>query len=409
MFGRIETLQREASGPSADGLVRNKTLHTFVCSVFSSGGRCSKSLPPVASCVISLPEFCLFMPARTFLAAVALLAASALAPRSVVASPNDLTIVLRDESMLHAMGSAFVQPFTVLTGTPVQQQLWEGGIDTLRTQAKATDDTWDLVLVDADELAAGCTEGLFEKLDWSAIGGKDHYVPAAVSDCGAGALIVTTVLAWDKDKLPVAPSWADFWDVAKYPGKRGLRKGVRGNLEFALMADGVAPADVYKTLSSSEGLDRGFRKLDQLRPYIVWWSTEAEAAHILASGDVLMTSAPSGQIATMAAHDHKNFGLQFTASLSEIQSWAIMKGSPATRMAQQFLYFTGMLAVERRLLQQNGDAGLAKGLNEGLSPELAAISPGNPANLAAGLKIDAAFWRDNLPKLRQRFEAWQGH
>ena len=176
-----------------------------------------------------------------------------------------------------------------------------------------------------------------------------------------GAVIVDTVLAWDKDKLPVAPTWSDFWDVAKYPGKRGLRKGVRGNLEFALMADGVAPADVYKTLSTSDGVDRAFRKLDQLKPYIQWWSAETEAAHILASGDVLMTSAPSGQIATAAEQEHRNFGLQFGASLFELQSWAIMKGSPSLRMAQQFLYFTGMPAVEQRLLQHSGDAGAGKG------------------------------------------------
>ena len=349
------------------------------------------------------------MPARSLLAAVALLAAPALASPSAFASPNDLTIVTRDDSLQRAIQSAYVQPFTAVTGAPVQQEIWEGGIDTLRTRGKVTDDPWDLVLVDADELSTGCGEGLFEKLDWSAIGGKDHYLPQAVSDCGLGAVVVNTVLAWDKDKLPGIPSWSDFWDVAKYPGKRGLRKGVRGNLEFALMADGVAPADVYKTLSTSDGVDRGFRKLDQLKPYIEWWSTETEAAHILASGDVLMTSAPSGQIAVMAQQEHKNFGLQFNASLFEVQSWVIMKGSPSLKMAQQFLYFTGMPAVEVRLLQHSGDGGLAKGLNDGLSPELAGVSPSSAANLGAGLKIDAGFWRDNLPKLRQRFDAWQGH
>jgi len=349
------------------------------------------------------------MPIRTLLAAVALIAAPALASQPASASPNDLMIVTRDQSFQAAIQAAYVQPFTSVTGSSVQQEVWEGGVDALRNQAKSSDNAWDLVLVDADELATGCGEGLFEKLDWSAIGGKDHYVQASVSDCGLGAIISTTVLAWDKDKLPVAPSWSDFWDVAKYPGKRGLRKGVRGNLEFALMADGVAPADVYKTLASSDGLDRAFRKLDQLKPYIVWWTNEAEAARILASGDVLMTSAPSGQIALLAEHEHKNFGLQFTGSLSELESWAIMKGSPSLRIAQQFLYFTGMPAVELRLLQKSGNAGPVKGLNDGLAPELAVVSSGNPANLAAGLRIDTGFWRDNLPKLRQRFDAWQGH
>jgi hypothetical protein len=68
-----------------------------------------------------------------------------------------------------------------------------------------------------------------------------------------------------------------------------------------------------------------------------------------------------------------------------------------------------MPAIEVRLLQTSGNAGLAKGLNDGLSPELVAISPGNTANLAAGLKVDAGFWHDNLPKLRQRFDTWQAH
>ena len=308
------------------------------------------------------------MLARTLQAAVVLLAALAPASTPVFAGPRDLTIATPDDPLRRAIQSAYVQPFTTVTGTPVQQQVWEGGIDALRAQAKVADGPWDLVLVDAEALSTGCSEGLFAKLDWSAIGGKDHYQAMAVSDCGVGAVINDTALAWDKDKLPVAPSWSDFWDVAKYPGKRGLRKGVRGNLEFALLADGVAPGDVYKTLATADGVDRAFRKLDQLKPYIVWWSTQDEAAHILSSGDVLMTSAPSGQIAILNRQERKNFGLQFTGSLFALRSWAIMKGSPSPRTAQQFLYFVGMPLVEARLLRQSGDAGLAKGLNDELPP-----------------------------------------
>jgi putative spermidine/putrescine transport system substrate-binding protein len=344
------------------------------------------------------------MHARTLLAAMVLFAAP-----SAFAGPKDLMIVSRDVSLQSAIQTAYVQPFTAATGYPVQQEVWDGGIDTLRAHAKAPDSTWDLVLVDPEELGVGCSENLFEKLDWSAIGGKDHYMPQAVSDCGVGALISNQVLAWDKDKLPVVPTWSDFWDVAKYPGKRGLHKGVRGNLEIALLADGVAPGDIYKTLSTNDGVDRAFRKLDQIKPYIVWWSAETDAAKILASGDVLMTSAPSGPIATAADTLHRNFGLQFAGSLYEVESWAIMKGSAALKTAQQFLYFTGLPAIEIRLLRTSGESGLTKGVNDGVPPELLAISPSAPANLSAGLKIDASFWHDNQPKLRQRFETWLGH
>jgi putative spermidine/putrescine transport system substrate-binding protein len=354
------------------------------------------------------------MPARTLLAAMALLVAPSPATLLLASPPNQagtdhLTIVTRDDSLQRAIQAAYVQPFTAATQVRVVQQVWEGGLDALRTRLKAPGNGWDLIMVDPDELAAGCDAGLFEKLDWSAIGGKEHYAPQAVSDCGLGAVVIDTALAWDKDKLPITPTWTDFWDVAKYPGKRGLRKGVRGNLEIALMADGVAAGDVYRTLASADGQDRAFRKLDQLRPYIVWWSSEAEAAKILASGDVLMTSAPSGQIAIAAEAGHRSFGLQFAGSLYEMDSWVIAKGSPALRQAQEFLYFTGMPAIQVRLLRQSGDSGLVKGLNDGLPPDLLAISPANPANQSGALRIDSGFWHDNLPKLRQRFDGWLEH
>jgi spermidine/putrescine-binding protein len=58
-------------------------------------------------------------------------------------------------------------------------------------------------------------------------------------------------MAYNADKLKTAPtSWADFWDTKTFPGKRGLRKGAKYTLEFALMADGVAPKDVYKVLAA---------------------------------------------------------------------------------------------------------------------------------------------------------------
>ncbi len=342
------------------------------------------------------------MHARLLLAAVAVFAAS-----SALAAAHDFTIVTRGDAMRISVQEAYVQPFVAATDITASQETWEGGLDTLRTRVKSADNTWDLVQVDPEEVATGCAEGLFEKIDWSAVGGKDHYLPQAVSDCGVGAVLMSTVLAWDRDKLPVTPGWADFWDVAKYPGKRGLRNGVRGTLEFALMADGVAPSDVYKTLATAEGVDRAFRRLDQLKPYIVWWQTEADAARILGSGDVLMTSAPSSQIVAANRGERRNFGIQWAAGLYEVISWAILKGSPNLRQAQQFLYFAGTSAIEARMLRLSGDAGLAKGVNDGLPPELIAMSASYPANLSVTMRTDAGFWRDNLAKLRPRFEAWQ--
>lgn len=342
------------------------------------------------------------MPARLFLAAAAMLLAW-----TAAAAARDLSVVARGETMTRAMREVFVNPFAAATGLSAEADTWDGGLDVLRDKLKNPDtNTWDVVQVDADELATGCGEGLFEKLDWSAVGGKDHYASQAVSDCGVGAALSATILAWDKDKFQTTPSWADFWDVAKYPGKRGLMKGVRGNLEIALLADGVAPADIYKTLATADGVDRAFRKLDQLKPYIVWWQTEADAARILGSGDVLMTSAPSGGITTAMRAEPRNFGIQWAQALYEMTSWAVLKGSPNAKLAQQFLYFAGTPPIEARLVRVAGVSGLAKGVHDALPPDLQAISPSNPTYLQTALRLDTGFWHDNLAKLRARFDAW---
>jgi putative spermidine/putrescine transport system substrate-binding protein len=335
------------------------------------------------------------------LAAVALLATSI-----SCAAARDLTVVSRGQGSVEPFRKVFMQAFVGATGIAVSQESWDGGIAALETHLKATDDPWDVVELRGDELAAACADGLLEKLDFSAIGGKDHYLDQGVSDCGVGAAMSNIVLAWDRDKFPATPTWADFWDIAKYPGKRGLFHGPRGNLEIALIADGVAPADVYKVLATAEGVDRAFRKLDQLKPYLVWWTTGADAVHILSSGDVLMTSAPSDQIAVAARSGPRNFGMQWTASLAEVKSWAIVKASPNLRQAMEFLYFAGTPAIEGRLLEVAGASGLAKRANELLPPELVAISPTSPANLGAAIRFDDGFWRDNQTKLGQRFDAW---
>jgi putative spermidine/putrescine transport system substrate-binding protein len=341
---------------------------------------------------------------RTLSAAAVLLAATIAA-----ASARDLTVVSRGEALNDATRKVFAIPFTAAAAIPTQTESWDGGLDALHGQAKGADSAWDIVQLDAEELAIGCNDGSLERLDWSAIGGRDHYAPQATFDCGVGAAVDTLVLAWDRDKFPGTPSWADFWDVAKYPGKRALPHTVRGNLEIALMADGVAPADVYKTLGSSDGVDRAFRKLDQLRPYLAFWQDGAEATHMLVSGDVLMTSAPAERVAAANRSDHRNFGVQWTGSLYEFLCWAILHGTGNIRQAVQFLYFAGTPAIQGQLVPVAGIGGLAKGANDLLAPDVAAMSPSNPVNLAAGLHIDSGFWHDNQAKLSQRFDAWLAH
>ncbi len=328
---------------------------------------------------------------------------------------RDFTIALRAGFAAAALDDVYVRAFAEsgrAEGAKVETASWEGGMDALRA-AVAGGPAWDVVLLTGAELQEACEAGLLEKLDWTAIGGRDRMLPQGATDCGMGAAMRATILSWDREKHPAAPGWQDFWDVVKVPGKRGLRQGVRGNLEFALMADGVAPADVYRTLRTEAGVDRAFRKLDQLRPYLVWWQTDEEAMRILAGGEVLMTSAPSPEIAeanraAAATPQPRSFGLQWAGGLPAIGFWAIPKGAANAALAVKFLAFATDPKLGAKLPGLAFYGGLAKGANDGLPAEQLAVSPTAPAALQVELPADEAFWKDNLDKLSQRFNAWLG-
>src|SRR5690606_21058132 len=141
-------------------------------------------------------------------------------------------------------------------------------------------------------------EGLFETMHPDLLGNAEQYLPNVITECGVATYVWSMVLAYDAKRLAEAPSsWADFWDVKKFPGKRGLRKSAKYTLEAALLADGVARKDLYKVLGTAEGVSRAFAKLDEIKPYIQWWEAGAQPPQWLVAGDVVMSAAYNGRVA----------------------------------------------------------------------------------------------------------------
>jgi len=194
--------------------------------------------------------------------------------------------------------------------------------------------------------------------------------------------------------------------VVKLPGRRGLRKQVRGTLEVALMADGVAPGEVYRQLRTEAGVERAFRKLEQLRPYLVWWQDEVEAARLLASGEVLMTSAPSAGIAEAVRQDGRRLAVQWTGAITSVAALAILRGTPNASQAARLLSFAADPKVQAALPALAPLGPLARGALEGVAPELQGLLPTGAAAMSVAVAADEAFWRDNLARLSQRFDAW---
>jgi putative spermidine/putrescine transport system substrate-binding protein len=334
-------------------------------------------------------------------------AALCLAGAAQSALARDLTIVSWGGSYQEAQKKIYFEPFAKLTGKPLLDESWDGGIGVLAAKVKAGAPNWDAVQVEAEELEIGCADGMFEKIDAAKLGGKDKFLDGAVTDCGVGAIVWTTAISYDADRLKTPPaSWADFWDVAKIPGKRSLRKGPKYSLEFALLADGVAKEDVYKVLRTPDGVERAFKKLDQLKPNIVWWESGAQPLALLATGEVAMTSAYNGRIAGINKTEKKNFKVVWNGGIYALDSWVVLKGAENKDAAMDFIAFASKPDNQVKLPEYIA-YGLPNKEAAGKVPaELQKDLPTAPENLSQEIALDADFWVDNVEALTQRFNAW---
>ncbi|NIE79523.1 extracellular solute-binding protein [Asaia sp. As-1742] len=263
---------------------------------------------------------------------------------------------------------------------PYPLQEWDGTLPTLRLAAQTHKPAWLAAMMDNMTLYAACRDGVVQTLPVSTSAAVANNPPA--SPCGIAAGEDSLVLAWDRGRLgDEAPSWSDFWDIARHPGKRALRLDPRGTLEIALMADGVAPGDIYTALASPAGVDRAFRKLDQLRPYLVWWRTPEEASRIMSSGAALMLSTPHDRLADLG--DKASFAVQWRQSLRQKVSWAI----PRNVSPEQAEAVLKMLRDQTPLHDDTQDAP-----QDGRDIHMLAVNDG--------------FWAINYYALQKRFQAW---
>ena len=318
---------------------------------------------------------------------------------------QQITVVNFGGANANAQKKAFYEPYEK-AGNKLVAVEYNGEQAKIKAMVEAKKVTWDVVEVESPDAARGCDEGLFEKLDYSKLVDKADLLPAAVNECAVGIFVWSTVMAYNGDKLKTAPtSWADFWDTKKIPGKRGMRKGARYNLEFALLADGVKPADVYKVLATPAGADRAFKKLTELKPHIQWWEAGAQAPQFLVAGDVALTTVFNGRI-DAANREGRNLKIYWPGGIYDLDYWVIPKGTPNKDAAQKFIAF-GMQPANQAVYAQNIAYGPAntKALAK-LDKKVLDDLPTSATNAKEALQFSVAFWADQGEALEKRFAAW---
>jgi putative spermidine/putrescine transport system substrate-binding protein len=320
-------------------------------------------------------------------------------------SDSDLTVVSYGAgSYQDSHLKAFLNPFTKETGHPTRSVAWNAEYGKLRAMIESGAVTWDVVDVTSAILSRGMRDKILApvklKMDTSS------FLPGTIHSHGVGNVYWATVLAYDAQMPGRAPaSWADMFDLRNFPGPRALYDDPRGNIEFALLASGAHPAELYPF--TPDKLKEAFKLLSTIRDSVrVWWSDGTQPVQLLLTQQVVMSSAWSGRLfASPQARERLRY--PWDGAALELDYWVVPKGSPHESIAIDFIEFASRPAclAEQAKLIAYGPAN--KAALAGLPPELLAQLPTAEPNFSRAFVVNADVWENDEDELRSRWLNWK--
>lgn len=348
-------------------------------------------------------------------------AATALVFAGAATAAESVTVVSWGGSYARACVEGYHKAFTAETGIEIKLEDYNGGLAEVRAQVDAGNVRWDVVDVELADGVRGCDEGLFKVFDPATLppgadgsAPEDDYYPGAITECGANTLYYSTVYAYNAEKIPgdKPTTMQDFFDLERFPGRRGMRRSPVVNLEFALMGDGVPAEEVYALLDTEAGIERAFAKLDTIKEHVVWWEAGAQPPQMLADGEVVMSTAYNGRIFNAQVLEEQPFVIVWDGQVLDTGYLAILEGAPNAAAAQRFVEFAArpasMAGVARHIsyspTRRSAEMLITTHAETGVA--MRSHMPNTPENAKRALQNDWQWWSDNRDDMNERFAAW---
>lgn len=198
-------------------------------------------------------------------------------------------------------------------------------------------------------------------------------------------------------------SWAEFWDLKKFPQRRTLPDMASGSvsLEFALIADGV-PMDKLYPLD----IERAFKSLSRIRAAVPkFWDTGALSSTMVGDNEVSLGAVWSTR-AAVAADEGAPIGIQWNENAMLVQAYGIPKSARSAENALKFIdYSTSQQAQARWLARYKAIPVNTKAYS---ATDRSLIDPANnlPWTKSRGFLLDIAWWADNRSKVSDYWSKW---
>ncbi|WP_164940743.1 ABC transporter substrate-binding protein [Bradyrhizobium zhanjiangense] len=308
-------------------------------------------------------------------------------------------------------------PFTKATGITVVDVTADDADPQVKAMHQAGRVDWDTAFVKPSSMPSMRKAGLFESIDYS------WWDADALEGVPEKARLTDSVLAYESCMLLAyderafkeggPKNWADFWDVKKFPGPRGLYALVPTyNISSALFADGVAASDIWPM--TDDKVERGLKKLDEIKPYVTkWWTSGGESTQLLINNEYVMTSAFDGR-AISAILQGAPIRMVWGGASGVYSPWVVLKGGPNTKNAQKLTAFLNRAEVAAGFMQGTGYPGPNLNQLRYLPEKLRKLVSVNPEN-AANVVVQDDNWlsssrpdgKTNQEHITERWLAWR--
>lgn len=354
--------------------------------------------------------------------------AAAVALVSTSAFAEDMTIVSWGGAYSNSQQKAYHEPY--MAKNPgvniINDESAPEAVAKLRAMNEADNVTWDVVDTVAADAMRLCDEGLAIEIDPAkhlapapdGTSAADDFGELMVSECFIPNIVYSTTFGYRTD----VDAWngkeptdiCALFDTETFPGKRSLEKRPINNVEWALLCDGVAKADVYDVLETPEGQAQALAKLGTIKDDIIWWSAGAETPQRLADGEVVLGSTYNGRLFALIEEQKQPVKMMWDAQVFDLDGWIIPAGLSEERQkrALDYIYFatdTQRLADQAKYISYGparASSAPLVGKHAELGIDMAPHMPTAPENAKNTFLYNYEWWADNRDDVDAKFQAW---
>ena len=262
---------------------------------------------------------------------------------------------------------------------------------------------WDVIATAPAAAEQNC-DTLFEPIEITDIDPAD-LVEGSIGRCYTGNFINATPFAYRTEAFPdpeKAPKTIeDFFDLEKFPGNRGMITNLQnGILEYPLLADGVAPEDLYPL-----DVDRSLAKLDTIRDVTTFAPSVGALQQAVGAKQVDLFTLSDSRLVPLI-EDGVDVTIVWDVTVTSINGFAIPKGSPEKENVEDFMTWVLGPDASANIAEEHGTAPVNKLAEPDLSEAAKRVEVYGDVNTGDTVLQDIDWYAENFNEVTTQLTNW---